>query len=301
MIHSVTVTNHLGESLTLELGSPEKSGLLIREITGLGPPQANINSYDLATIDGSRFVNSRVQTRNIVLTVMPILTPNSSVEDNRLKVYRYFPIKQQIRFAVQTDNRNAYVTGYVESNEADIFSNEETLTVSILCPDPYFYESGDGQTIVFTGIESVFEFAFSNESLSDNLLEVSAVKSLKSKTFEYVGDAEIGFIISIRILDTVSGDILIYNPTTHETMTLNTAKITPGLHPNDYINISTVKGKKYIQHVRGSAITNVINAMDHDSDWFTLKKGLNTIIYTADTGEDNMYLSIIFNPAYQGV
>lgn len=301
MIHSVTVTNHLGESLTLELGSPERSGLLVRAITGLGPPQATINSYDLATIDGSRFVSSKTQPRNIVLTVMPIHTSNESVEDNRLKAYRYFPIKQKVKFTVRTDNRYAYVIGYVESNEADIFSNEETLTISLICPDPYFYECGDGQTIVFTGIESEFEFEFSNESLEQNEIEISAIKALKSKTFVYAGDAEIGFLISIRIMGTISGDIFIYNPVTHETMTLDTTKITPGLIPNDYVNISTVKGRKSVQHVRGSSITNVINALDHDSDWFTLRKGLNTLVYTVDEGEDNMYLSLIFTPAYQGV
>lgn len=301
MIYSVTVTNHLGESLTLELGSPEKSGLLVRDISGLGPPQANINTYDLATVDGSRFVNSRVQTRNVVLTLMPIWTAISSVEDNRLKAYRYFPIKQQIRLAVQTENRNAYVTGYVESNEPDIFSDEESLKISILCPDPYFYESGDGQTIVFTGIESEFEFEFSNESLEEDLIEVSAVKALKSKTIKYIGDAEIGFVISLRFIGTVSGDILIFNPDTHETMTLTVSKISPGIQENDYLNISTVKGRKYIHHVRGSTVTNVINAMEHGSDWFTFKKGDNTLIYHVDAGEDNILFSVIFNPAYQGV
>lgn len=300
MIHSVIVTNHLGESLTLELGSPEKSGLLIRRIEGLGPPQASINSYDLATIDGSRFVSSRVQTRNIVINLMPIWTEGSSVENNRLKAYKYFPIKQRITFRVLTDNRDAYVIGYVESNEADIFSNEETLTISILCPDPYFYEFEE-QTVMFTGIDPEFEFEFSNESTSAKLIELSEVKTLNAKTIEYTGDAEIGFLISLRIMGTVSGDIFIYNPDTYEGMTIDTSKITTGLNSNDYINISTVKGKKSVYHIRGSTRTNIINALDHDSDWFVLRKGGNTLIYDADVGGDNLTFSVIFSPAYQGV
>mgnify|MGYP001033110678 FL=1 len=51
MIRSVTVTNYLGRSLKLELAQPEKSGFIIKEITGLGPATANINVTDLSTND----------------------------------------------------------------------------------------------------------------------------------------------------------------------------------------------------------------------------------------------------------
>ena len=40
MIKSVTVVNHLGESLKLDLASPEKSGFIVKSIEGLGPVKA---------------------------------------------------------------------------------------------------------------------------------------------------------------------------------------------------------------------------------------------------------------------
>ena len=47
----------------------------------------------------------------------------------------------------------------------------ETTQISIVCPDPYFYSAGpDGtNTTIFYGVEPLFEFAFSNESLTESL------------------------------------------------------------------------------------------------------------------------------------
>ena len=53
MIKSVTITNHLDESIKLDLFNPEESGFIIKNIEGLGPVKANINFKELATNDGS--------------------------------------------------------------------------------------------------------------------------------------------------------------------------------------------------------------------------------------------------------
>ena len=303
MIQSIRVTNLKGESLMMELGSPEKSGLLVRSITGLGPPQASINTYDTATIDGARYVNSRAQIRNIILTLCPIWTSENSLEENRMKAYHFFPIKQEVKFEVITDHKQVYAIGYVESNDADIFSDSETLTISLICPDPYFYQSGGEEEIVFNGIEPMFEFEFSNESLTENLLEMSRINTLKEKTIDYVGDAKIGFRIVLRFVGSVTGNILIYNPVTHETMSIDTSKIPRMvIHNNDSIEISTVPGNKYVKFIRGSTETNILNSVDRTTiSWFTLQQGPNTIIYTADNGEDNILFSMFFKPAFQGV
>lgn len=52
MIKSLTVTNPKGESLKLELTRPGLSGLAVKSIDGLGPPQASINTSEIATMDG---------------------------------------------------------------------------------------------------------------------------------------------------------------------------------------------------------------------------------------------------------
>lgn len=123
MIKSLTVTNPKGETLKLELANPDPSGLIVQKIEGLGPPKANINTTELATLDGSLFASSRATNRNIVINLAFLFAP--TIEDARQKTYKFFPIKKPIAIEIETDNRQATITGYVESNTPDIFSQAE--------------------------------------------------------------------------------------------------------------------------------------------------------------------------------
>ena len=61
---------------------------------------------------------------------------------------------------IETDNRQAEIEGYVESNDPTIFSKDEGSDISIVCPNPFFYSAGkDGiNTTIFYGVEALFEF-----------------------------------------------------------------------------------------------------------------------------------------------
>ena len=61
MIKRVTVVNHLGESLKLDLTSPEKSGFIVKSIEGLGPVKATVNTTKMSTTDGALYFDERVQ------------------------------------------------------------------------------------------------------------------------------------------------------------------------------------------------------------------------------------------------
>lgn len=53
MIQSIKVTNHLQESILIELMNPESSGFIVLSIDGLGPPKAIINFTEMSGLDGS--------------------------------------------------------------------------------------------------------------------------------------------------------------------------------------------------------------------------------------------------------
>lgn len=304
MIRSIIITNYLGQSIVLDMQNPAESGLIIKKIEGLGPPTASINATETATFDGGLFNSARASTRNIVLTLG--FLPNPTIEDTRRLTYKYFPIKRKLSFIVITDNRIAEIYGYVESNEPDIFSEEETATISIICPDPYFYSlEGDGKnTTVFSGIEPVFEFPFSNESLTESLIEVGSVMSLSERLIVYTGESEVGLLMTIHAIGKV-GSITIYSILTDESITIDNAKIESitgsGIKKGDDIYISTIKGEKYIELVRDGVTTNIINAMDKNSSWFQLSKGDNIFAYTTDMGADNLQFKIENKIIYEGV
>ena len=304
MIKSITITNYLGQSITLDMRSPDKSGLYIKKIEGLGPPNATINAKEIATFDGGLYNSARASTRNIVLTLG--FLPNPSIEDMRQLTYKYFPIKKKLRFLIETDNRIAETYGYVESNEPDIFSQNETTEISIICPDPYFYSAGDsGKNVtVFSGSEPLFEFPLINGSLTEKLIEVGQVWVTTEGLVIYEGDTEVGVLITIHAVGDV-GSITIRNLQTGEVMRIDNTKIETitgsGIKYGDDIYINTVKGDKYITLKRDGETKNILNAIDKDAKWFQLVKGDNVFSYTADSGKENIQFKIESQTVYEGV
>ena len=179
MLQKVIVRNFKGETLEMELTHPEKTGLLIYNIEGIGGATGSINTSDTATGDGSWYNSARVDTRNITVSLKLMNLPGQSVEESRHVMYRYFPIKKPLRLTFITDRRSMYIDGYVESNETPIFTNQENTQVSIVCPDPFFYAL-DGSIAQFDTADSLFEFPFCDDSVvfppppvywQDNLIE----------------------------------------------------------------------------------------------------------------------------------
>lgn len=301
MIKSITVTNYLGQSKKFELSRPDKSGFAITNIEGLGPSKSNILTTEVATNDGAIFNSARSEVRNIVITFDFRFAKD--VEEARHESYKYFPNKKKLKLVIETDKRTCETYGYVEDNDPSIFSQYETTQISIICTDPYLY-SLEKNITVFSGVESIFEFPFSNESLSGNLLEISALRVDTHQTVYYEGDSEIGILISIHAIGEAK-NVTIYNTGTREVMKLDSAKIEAltgsGIVAGDEIEISTVKGNKYIKLIRDGLETNILNCLDKKTSWFQISKGDNIFAYTADEGEANLQFRIENKIVYEGV
>lgn len=303
MIKSITVTNYLGDSIKMELARPEKSGFIVYSVTGLGPGKASINTTEVSTNDGGIFNSARLPARNIVIGLKYMW--QGSIEEVRHRSYKYFPLKKKVKLTIETDTRTAFIEGYVESNEPNIFSKSEGSDISIVCPNPLFYSTEeDNSEVVFSGIEAAFEFPFGNESLFEPLLEMSIMHNMIEQVVTYDGDADIGVTITISAIDTAS-NITIYNTGTRELMRIDTAKLKAitgsGIIAGDTITICTVKGRKSITLLRAGKTTNILNCLNRDADWFTLAKGDNVFTYTAEDGASNLMFKINHQVVYEGV
>ena len=304
MIKSVTITNHIDESIKLDLFNPEESGFIIKSIEGLGPVKANINFKELATNDGAIDNSARLSSRNIVMSLQFMESP--TIEETRLKSYKYFPIKRNIKFLIETDNRICETIGRVETNVPTIFSNAEGCQISILCPNPHFYSAGENGTnqTIFYGTEPLFEFPFSNESLTEDLIEFGSIENRTEGTIYYDGDAEIGITIQIHAVGEAEG-LVIYNTKTREIMRINDDKLKSlmgsGIQAGDEITITTSRGEKGIYMLRNGVTTNILNSLEKPIKWFQLSKGDNTFAYTASAGLTNLQFRIENKVIYEGV
>ena len=288
----------------MELTAPEKTGLIVTSITGLGPVKAEIKCTSIATSDGSIFNSARLGERNIVLKLQ--FLPNPTIEETRLLTYKYFPIRKKVKLLIETDKRIAEIEGYVETNEPDIFSKNESTQISIICSDPYFYSAGEkGNNItVFYGVNNNFEFPFFNESCTESLIEFGIVAYSTERVINYSGDADIGVVIRVYFTGKVD-NLSIYNVRTREFFKINTERLKTmtgsAFIQGDEVTISTIKGDKYIKLLRKGKETNILNCIDRESTWLTLTHGDNIIGYTADDGGSNLQLRIENRIVYEGV
>jgi len=306
MINAFSVINYVSDWMRFDLFNPEETHFAVVSIDGLGPVKANINTSTSATADGSTYISAKADSRNIVLNFIFIDDGSISIETLRQVSYRLFPIKKPVTLIFETDNRQAAIHGYVESNLPTIFSSQEGCQISIICPDPYFYRTGPNGTQItyFYGIEKMFEFPFSNESLDEKLIKMGELVTDHTKNVFYQGDTETGVLIAIHATGNVSG-IEIYNITTRETMTIDDSVIETitgsGIVEGDTIYINTIKGSKYIRLLRHGYFYNILNAVGKDADWFQLVKGNNQFAFTVDSGEDYVTITITNNVLYEGL
>jgi hypothetical protein len=301
MITAIKTTNHLNESLTLELLRPEQSGFIVLRIDGLGPPKAEISLTERAGIDGSLYNSGRATPRNIVLNLR--FYPGQDIEALRQQSYKYFPLNRAIIFEVQAAYRTAHATAYVEANEPDIFNKEEGCVITLVFPDSYLYDIVDSLTVFSFAIPK-FEFPWSNESTDDPLLEMGELDTTSEKTVLYEGDVPIGMLIHIHASGAAS-DFVLTNSVTLEALEIDSAKLisTTGgdIQAGDDIWISTVRGNKYAILIRDVTTYNILNCLGTSPVWFQLEKGDNVYAYTASSGLNNLQFAIYNDIAYEGI
>lgn len=303
MIKSLTITNHLGDSIVLELMRPEKSGFIVKNVEGLGPVKANINMTTSATCDGAMYNSAFIDSRDIMISLLYCQTKDETIEDLRQKSYKYFPNKKKIRIQIETDNRTVWTEGYVEDNNQVVFSKDSGCTITIRCPDPYLYSTKESNTI-FYGVEPLFEFPLENDSLEDPLIELGMIINKSTAVVFYKGDCEVGCTIIIDATGPIS-DITIYRANSLEHMTIDTSKLASivgsEIIDGDTIVIETSVGKKSITLTRDGVRYNILNCLSKDSTWFTLSKGDNIFSYIVGDGADHIRFRITNKIVYYGV
>lgn len=279
----ITVTNHIGQSLLLDsLNFP------VIEVEGLTPSSATINTSVVATIDGASYNSSRINQRNIVLTIVP---EAADIEKARLMLYKYFKPKRKITLAFKTKYRNVKIDGYVETFEGGLYSAKQAFQISVICPRAFFE---DTQEVVVTqsAIESLFEFSFET---TEEGIEISDLHELQDVNVKNTGEESTGLTIELQASGTVLEPV-VYNKTTNQKMTIRT-----NLKNGDIVKIDTRQGQKRIASISNGIQTNIINNIAKGSNWIYLEIGENILSFSATYGLENLQANYYFNPLYEGV
>lgn len=236
-------------------------------IQGLTRPPTTVNTSVAGTIDGAFFNSSRLEQRNLVITV--VLRGN--IEENRQKLYQIFPCRTACTIYFQNANRSVRIVGYVETLEADLFTMQERVQISIICPRPYFE---DLQTIyeeISTTVR-LFEFPF-------DISEPIPFAEIYNEPHAFItnlGDADAGMIITVSIDSIGSGEsvdtLWLFNSMTGDNFILKYA-----FAAGDKIIINTRQGELSAKILRNGAYINALSAVQEGSVWLRLAPGYNDI------------------------
>ncbi len=308
MIKSVSVINHINVRTDFELSDPDPTGIAVKSISGLGPSDGVVNISEFASLDGGNYSSSRLPSREIVLN-LGVISTISTVEEARLNLYKWFPILKNVTLIFKTDIREYYINGIVKSLNPDIFSENESVQVTISCPDPYFREYGgsdvaDGVNNVIYKVQPMFEFPFSNESLTENLIEFSRINNIATLSFFNPGADNVGGIFTFRFYGPVQNPYIV-NETTNEIFRIQTDQFKEiygfEFSNGDVAEISTIPKKKKAILYHDGIEYNLLNAVRRDSKWITFVRGENKIYYFADNLAENADLKVNMDHIYEGI
>lgn len=260
-----------------ENGRPETDFLQVRNIDGLDPVKATINTSPRAYVDGVSFTGSDVPARNIVLTLHP--NPDYllwTYEKLRRLIYQYFMPKLVIRLVFEDDKYGPVeIFGYVEDVQQNMFSKDPEYQVSIICPDPYFTAVDPtvvtGQSIRAGGVATVVPY-------NGNIVTGVNLELL------YTSGAN-PTSIGIQLGDP---DLNYFNVVAGVSSTLN-------------FEMSSVQGAKFVQNIDLSSgvINNLLNSVQDGSSWLALEPGDNQFSVVTDQGVQDWTLT--FYERYGGL
>ena len=269
-------------------------GILIEHIDGIYAFKGEVKTSPYSQTNGDRYKNTRATKRNIVITGKIF----DDFWDNRQFMYRVFRLGSIGKFCYAEPNRkNRYADYYVESCDIDQDPFRGQFQISLICPDPFFYD-GEAEYIDLSSWLS--DFTFEHEFIAEGE-ELGHRETSMIKEIENLNGVD---GIGMKITMTASGNVVnpyVYLYETGERITIGTPGNPYTLTSAKSVEIETTTGKKNIVQIESDTRTRINEYLDPDSSFFQLQAGKNTIGYNAASGALLLNVHIEYKMRYLGV
>lgn len=248
-------------------------GHTVRNVEGLTPSNAVLTSDSSRYLPGTRVSNIRAEAREVVITFG--LNPHSSesVHELRTKLHQLFVPGSKINFRVKyREGDDRHIDGYVETHEANVYSEEPLIQVKLYCPHPYYTTDTQGYYSI-----GAFNSNGSKETPDitlDSDVEVPIVFELVVGSTFPTASRITGF--NLAVASRIDGEFA----WRRFIMNLPT---TVGLRRNDTLIVDSTIGAKFIERRRtGAIVMNLLPYVD-SSRWPSFAPGRNRVMVTLNT------------------
>lgn len=291
---SITCINENNISATF--GERSDSPLILEEAEGLYQMDASLSVSDNAMMDGGTYQSGWMKTRNIVLTIRDRGTADHvSV---RSLLFTLFGIREKGTLTVtDTDGESTAsrkIDYYTESIESDGVNSSRTYSVSLMCPDPYFYDLTESKVQMSTWLSAFeFEHEFSADGEEFGYKSAEKLKTIQNDQ----GSDSTGVTITITASGTVKNPQVSWVES-NEWIKLGSTSKPLTLSAGDVVTITTHSNNKHIYLTSEGVQTEINQYLTMDSTFVTLHRGRNTIGYSADSGIDMMSVEVTWQMRY---
>lgn len=284
-MYKFVITNEYGQ--TLDLSPAPGNPYVLKDANGLGVPTVSHNMTALSLQDGQLYDSSKVSYRNITLQVQI----RQDAEQNRLWVYKVLRPHTKLTIHYVSDRLDVCIDGYMSVITPTHFRLGQTLAIEITCPNPYWYDTQEHHiSLAYT--KPLFHFEHPSDSLETVMGEI-----IKQRQVDVVnaGDVDTGITIVIHAAAEAVNPI-VYNMKDNTFIKLNAT-----IPSEATVTISTLAGHKTAIQELAGVTTNLFPAVDPASTWIQLQGLGNIFMYSADSGADDLEVSVSYRNLYAGV
>ena len=284
-METITFINSRGEAVTF--GGPP---FYLQKIDGLGDVGADIQTQKAPYQDGSTFLDSILDERNISVEFLIVeeVKGYKGVSASRTTIASVVNPKLGLG-TLRYENDNVIREIDVVANSIPIYPDGPRTEVvqkgliNFIAPNPYWRSLSFMEEPAF---EPRFEFPFEGE------FEMGMQREKRIITND--GDVAAPLIIEFF------GPAL--NPTIINNTTGEHIKVNQELFEGEYMRINTSNANKSVVFVNANGEErNVFNWIDLNSTFFKLVVGENDIEYTADGDIQGAIINIMYNKLYTAV
>lgn len=291
MAKKITCINEDG--VQIDFSYDEDAEFFLISLEGAYSVSNNVVTSANTMTDGSTYQGSTTKQRNIVITA----EFDEDYQARRNFLYKCFKPKATGTLTYTENAEKREIDYYVETIDIDEKGVVRNVTISLICPDPFFKDLQD-TTITMAGWEPCFEFV---HEFTDELEEFGVRVAELVKTIENDSAADhIGIEIYMEATGSVKNPVL-YHVEQDIHIKVGTEEFPLILEPGDAVKITTGTNEKNVYLISGGETKKINEYLDEESEFIQLVHGQNTFIYDADGGEDYLNVTITYRFRYLGV
>lgn len=285
---TITCSNDDGFSITF--GEKGATPFLLVNAEGAYFADNKVTISENTMTDGGAYQGSIAKVRNIVLTLKDIT--NHVYNRNLIDALFKSGLPGTLVFKEDTNERQTKY--YVESINSTGQSGARTYTVSLLCPDPFFYAMED--VIVYLAAwmgNFTFEHDFISAGEEFGYRSNQRLQNIQNEQAEN----GIGMNITITAAGTVTNPSII-RVESNESIQIGTESNPFTMGAGDTLTITTSDNDKHVYYTHNGITTEINQYITEDSTFIQLMRGNNNIGYAAGVGMDQMSVRISYRLKY---